>query len=46
MISMSDRVWLTTHMMTGPQSQVAAVSAHASPGKTGMIHYTVKSSLY
>ena len=43
---MSVRVWLTTHMMTSPQSQVAAVSAHASPGKTGMIHYTVKSNPY
>ena len=43
---MSDRVWLSTHMMTGPQSKVAAVSAYASPGRTGMIHYTVKSSLY
>ena len=43
---MSDRVWLTTHMMTGPQSQVAAVIAYASPGRTGMIHYTVKSSPY
>ena len=44
--SVSGRVWLTTHMMTSPQSQVAAVSAYASPGGTGMIHYTVKSSLY
>ena len=43
---MSDRVWLTTHMMTSPQSQVAAVSAYVFPGRTGMIHYTVKSSLY
>ena len=32
---MSDRVWLTTHKMTGPQSQVAAVSTYASPGRTG-----------
>ena len=41
---MSDRLWLTTHMMTGPQSQVAAVSAYASPGRTGMIqlHSEVK----
>ena len=29
-ISVSDRVWLTTHTMTGPQSQVAAVSAYVT----------------
>ena len=39
-------MWLTTHMMTGSQSQVTAVRAYASTGRTGMIHYTVKSSQY
>ena len=38
---MSDRVWITTHMMIDPQSQVAAVSAYASPGRTGILNQLI-----
>ena len=45
LISMSDRVCLTTHMITGLNPRWLQ-SVHMHPGRAGMIHYTVKSSLY